>query len=29
MPKIDENIKITIDMKKVKIFDKESELSLF
>ncbi|MBI9032520.1 sn-glycerol-3-phosphate ABC transporter ATP-binding protein UgpC [bacterium] len=28
MPKIDENIKITIDMKKVKIFDKESELSL-
>ncbi len=29
MPKIDENIKITIDMKKIKIFDKESELSLF
>lgn len=29
MPKIDENIKITIDMKRVKIFDKESELSLF
>ena len=29
MPKIDENIKITIDMNRIKIFDKESELSLF
>lgn len=29
MPKVDQNIKITIDMKKVKIFDMESELSLF
>ncbi len=29
MPKIDENINITIDMKKIKIFDKETELSLF
>jgi multiple sugar transport system ATP-binding protein len=29
MPIIDENIKITIDMKRIKIFDKDSELSLF
>ncbi|MFA7057399.1 MAG: sn-glycerol-3-phosphate ABC transporter ATP-binding protein UgpC [Candidatus Cloacimonadales bacterium] len=29
MPKVDEDIKITIDMKKVRMFDKESELALF
>lgn len=29
MPKVNEDIKITIDMKKVRMFDKESELSLF
>ncbi len=29
MPMINEKIKITIDMKRIKIFDKESELSLF